>query len=106
METTAPPETHLRHIPSSAGPRGGALNTLSKCCRDDRPTNLEPDELLLPGVQPRQADLFEGFVAQAEVNAIGGDGELEGHSLVSLCHLEWGPGGGVRDGFEKPGTRN
>lgn len=87
-ETTALSETHLRHIPPQQGPRG-SLDTPSKCCRNDHPTNLESDELLLPGMQPRQADLFEGFMAQAEIDAIRGDRELEGHSLVSLCHLEW-----------------
>lgn len=46
-------------------------------------------------MQSRQTDLFEGFMAQAQVDAIGGDSELEGHSLVSFCHLEQGPGAGV-----------
>lgn len=49
--------------------------------------NLESDELLLPRVESRQIDLLEGLVAQPQVDAVGRDGELEGHGLVGFRHL-------------------
>lgn len=51
------------------------------------PANLESNELLLPGVKSRQVDLLQGLVAEPQVDAVGGDGELEGHGLVGFCHV-------------------
>lgn len=53
--------------------------------------NLESDELLFPGMQSRQIDLLEGLVAQPQVDPVRGDRELEGHGLVSFCHLRQSP---------------
>ena len=51
-----------------------------------RPTHLKADEPLLPGVEAREVDLSQGFMAQLEVDPVWGDRELKGHSLMSFCH--------------------
>ena len=51
-----------------------------------RAAHLEADEPLLPGVEAREVDLSQGFMAQLEIDPIRGDRELEGHSLMSFCH--------------------
>lgn len=49
-------------------------------------SHLEANEPFLPGVYAREVDLTQRLVAQLEVDAIGGDSELEGHCLMSFCH--------------------
>ena len=49
-------------------------------------SHLEANEPLLPGVDAWEVDLAQSLAAQLQVNAIGGDRELEGHRLVSFCH--------------------
>lgn len=49
-------------------------------------SHLEANEPFLPGVEAREVDLTECFMAQLEVDTVWGDGELEGHGLVGFCH--------------------
>ena len=58
-------------------------------------THLHAADPFLPGAEPRAVDLVQGLVGQLQVHALGGDGELEGHGLVGLCHL-WGGGAAHR----------
>lgn len=48
--------------------------------------HLGADQALLPRVHGGQVELAHGLAAQVEVQALGGDRELEGHGLVSLRH--------------------
>ena len=47
---------------------------------------LESDDTFLPRAHTREVDLSEGLVGQLQIDALRGDGELEGHRLVGFCH--------------------
>lgn len=66
--------------------------------------HLEANEPFLPGVQAREVDLAQRLVAQLEVDAIGGDGELKGHRLVSFCHVGCFRTGSLRERRETDDT--
>jgi len=48
--------------------------------------HLGADQALLPGGDAGEVELLDGLAAEVEVQALGGDGELESHGLVSLRH--------------------
>lgn len=48
--------------------------------------HLDPDQALLPGVDPRQVDVLQRLPTQPEVDPVRGHCELEGHGLVRLRH--------------------
>lgn len=56
--------------------------------------HLDSNQAFLPGVDPRQIDVFQGLPTEPKINPIWGHGKLEGHSLVRFRH----PGGWLAPG--------
>lgn len=49
--------------------------------------HLGADKALLPGGDAGEVELLDSLTAEVEIQALGGDSELEGHGLVGFCHL-------------------
>lgn len=63
--------------------------------------HLDANQAFLPGVDPRQVDVFQGLPTEPEVDPIWGHRELEGHGLVRFRH----PGGWSSPGRGQEGAR-
>lgn len=62
--------------------------------------HLDANQALLPRVDPRQIDVFQGLSTEPEVDPIWGHRELEGHGLVRFRH----PGGWPSPGRGQEGA--
>lgn len=86
--STPPVSARLGRLPGP--PPGGPLHL----------PHLEANQALLPGVDLRQVEVFQGLPTEPEVEPIWRHSELEGHGLVRFRH----PGGCPAPGREREGA--